>query len=156
MESSGAGLALQRCLELRQGGEPLYPTPRIQVGPPGGGGLTLGKATQHPSAKGKLEWAAVPSKPPKRGSEEYTTTSTTPSSPNAAHPSISHSSLPHSCKDMGYSLGSVHIALLQKSQLMPCSLCLQSERQGSPLLPREPPEPRVWFLARRCPSLSAE
>ena len=31
MESSGAGLALQRCLELRQGGEPLYPTPRIQV-----------------------------------------------------------------------------------------------------------------------------
>ena len=98
MESSGAGLALQRCLELRQGGEPLYPTPRIQVGPPRGGGLTLGKATQHPSAKGNLEWAAVPSKPPKRGSEEYTTTSTTPSSPNAAHPSISHSSLPHSCK----------------------------------------------------------
>lgn len=84
-----------------KGVSPCTPLPEYKLNtswPPGEGSLTLGKATQHPSAKGNLEWAAVPSKPPKRGSEEYTTASTTPSSPNAAHPSISRSSLPHSCQ----------------------------------------------------------
>ena len=43
MESSGAGMALQRCVQLRQRGEPLYPIPQIQVeyklAPRGGGAL---------------------------------------------------------------------------------------------------------------------